>query len=301
MRRWIALLLSCLLLAGCSCQTAPEEAAVVETQWPSSDAKVHTRREMPLPDSAQAQAQQHPLIQFRHVMLDEVALYELYPTGARNAPLVIFFHEQGVRKDQFMEIAVTYAQAGYFCVLMDLPGYGERRTEQTIQAVESVVMATADVDLLLEYYRLSPLTDSRRFALFGVSMGGSVAYHYAAFGKKTPSLLLVCSTTADFDHLRHQGSVTDGKEGPVTWDEAAYHAYSQEHAPMSRMDRLGAVPVFAVHGELDTVVPPTLAHSLADALAPYGNARFLFVEQAGHEATKYLLPHMGALLNQYLK
>ena len=70
---------------------------------------------------------------------------------------------------------------------------------------------------------------------------------------------------------------------------------------MNRMDRLGAVPVFAVHGELDAVVPSTLAHNLADALAPYGNARFLFVEQAGHEATKYLLPHMGALLNQYLK
>lgn len=301
MRRWIALLMSCLLLAGCSSQTAPEKEAVVETQWPSSDAQVHTRKELPLTDAIRSSARQHPSIQFRHVMLDEIALYEMYPADAGNAPLVIFLHEQGVSKDQFIEIAVTYAQAGYFCVLMDLPGYGECRTPRTIQAVESVVLATADVDLLLEYYRLSPLTDSSRFALFGVSMGGSVAYHYAAFGRKTPSLLLVCSTTADFDHLRNQGSITDGKEGPVTWDDAAFQAYIQEHAPMSRMDRLGAVPVFAVHGEMDSVVPRELAQSLADALAPYGNARFLFVEQAGHEATKYLLPHMGALLNQYLK
>lgn len=301
MQKWIALLLACLLLTGCASQTAPVEEAVVETQWPSSDAQIHTRRELPVTDAARAYAAKYPQVKFDHAAVDDITLYEVYLSGAKNAPMVIFLHEQGTHKDEFLEIAAPYAQAGYFCVLMDLPGHGERVTEEPIQAIEALVMASTDVELLLEYYRFSPLADVSRFAFFGISMGGSVAYHYTAWGRRTPSLLLVCGAAADFGMLNGQGSIQNGKEQPMTWDMDTYKAYCETHNPITKLDRLGAVPVFAVHGCQDKVVPQQLARDLEASLSSYGNARFLFVEQGGHEVTLYMLPHVGAMLNQYLK
>lgn len=162
------------VLAACSemdQQDHREEAAVIH--WPASDTSIHTAQSGTLPRAAQSLLAANADLSINWKRIDGITLYEIYPTDAVNLPAVFLLHEHGASKDQYLPEAVTYAQSGYFCILMDLIGYGERPDANAVESIEAAVMATADIDLLLEYYRLSPYADSNHFALYGQSMGGS--------------------------------------------------------------------------------------------------------------------------------
>lgn len=295
----ILLLLS--LLSGCSQQQETNVMPIKETQWPDANAQTHTHRELPLTNVERTFAARYPQLVFSHTALDDITLYEVRPDQSRNAPMVIFLHEQGVNKDEYLELATSCAQAGYFCVLMDLPGHGERICAQTMQSIEMVTAGSADIDLLLAYYRLSPFADSSRFSLLGISMGGSVAYHYASFGKQSPSGMLVCSAAVDFSELYAKGSMLEGKEQPPTWDRETFLRYCETCNPINHMDRLRQIPLLAIYGSQDKIVNIDGIRSFADNLATGGNARFIFLEQAHHEVTKYLQPYVLPTLSQFLK
>ena len=294
-------LLLSLLLAGCSQQQEPPLTPIAEFQWPASDTQIHTYQEYPLTETANTYADIHPNLHFSHVFLDDVSLYEISPVTGSNAPLIIFLHEQGALKDEYLELACNCAQCGYFCVLMDLPGHGERTSSQAIEAIEAITQGSTDIDLLLDYYRLSHFADSHNFALLGVSMGGSVAYHYAVFGKQTPSVLLVSSATADFVDLHDKGSIIQGKEHSPTWDKETFLSYCSTRNPINHLDRLRQMPIVAMYGLQDTIVNIQKIHTLADNLSASGNAHFMFIDQADHEVTQYLFPYVTSTLNQFLK
>lgn len=291
-----------LLLGGCAVQQEERTTELLsEIQWPSSDAQVHTRRDYSLSAAVDAYTQEFPGISITHARMDDTPIYEVYRTDGKNMPLLFFLHEQGNRKDEFLEVAATYAQSGYFCVLMDLPGYGERTSNETIQAVESIVTSSAEIDLLLEYYRFSPLADSGKFALWGVSMGGSAAYHYAAYGQHTPALLLICSAEADLTRLTDTGSITSGQEQAPTWSSQELLQYCETNNPLNQLDHLGTIPAFIVHGCKDTIILVDSIRELEGILSPYGCARFLFLEEAGHDTVPSMLSYASAMLNQYLR
>lgn len=290
------------LLSGCSTKQEENTAeAVREVQWPSSDAQIHMRREYALGAEAARYASEFEDVTIVHAKIDDTPIYEVYHPDGKNMPLLIFLHEQGNSKEEMLEMALTYARASFYCVLIDLPGYGEHASEETIQEVESIVRATSEIDLLLDYYRFSPTTDSTRFALWGVSMGGSSAYHYAAYGKRTPSLLLICSAEANFAHLTDTGSITADREQPATWDNATMRNYCAEHDPLNHLEKLACIPAVILHGTEDTVIHVESIRELEAKLRPYGHARFLFLEGVGHATAPYMMPYATAMLNQYLR
>lgn len=305
MRKWAILFIAfqlMFLLVGCSnskVETATE--LIKEVQWPSSDASIHTRRDYTLNTEINAYAEEFQNLTISHAKIDDTPIYEVYPSDGKNMPMLILLHEQGNSKDELLEIALPYAQSGYFCILMDLPGYGEHVSSEAIHEVESIVDATAEIDLLLEYYRFSPAADSTKFALWGVSMGGSAAYHYAAYGEKEPRLLLICSAEADFTHLTSTGSVMNGKDQDATWTTMELLNYCEANNPMNGLERLVDIPAFIVHGNEDTIIDVGSIHELEDMLSPYGCAQFLFLDEVGHETVPYMLSYASAMLNQYLR
>lgn len=290
------------VLGGCSTDKGKSATELVrEVQWPSSDAQIHIRKDYTLGTEANKYAVEFKDITLSHAKIDDTPIYEVYHSDGENMPMLFFLHEQGNSKEELLEVALTYAQTGYYCVLIDLPGYGEHISNETIQEVESIVNSTAEIDLLLDYYRLSPTADSAKFALWGVSMGGSAVYHYAAFGKNVPTLLLICSAEADFTRLTDTGSILNGKEQAATWDTGTMQNYCEENNPMNRLDRLACIPAFIVQGNDDTVIEAESIREFEAKLSSYGYARFLFLEDVGHETVPYMMSYANAMLNQYLR
>lgn len=302
---WCLLMLAVMLaLTACSTNEQPEqhqEAAII--QWPASDAAIHTAQSGSLSKAAERLMASNAGLHIGWMKIDDITLYEIYPTDAANLPMLFMLHELGTSKEEFLPEAITYAQAGYFCVLLDMTGHGERISPDAVESIEAAVLATADIDVLLEYYRLSPCADSSRFALYGQSMGGSAVWHYVAYGKHTPAAIVIACAAVDFSNMRDLGCVRNGKECKPQWSEMEYAEYCSVHNPMIHQDRLVSVPMLVFQGLQDTVVDPNVAQAFERCVsdADNQNATFVYDEKAAHAATPSFIARIIPFLKQFLR
>lgn len=304
-KRIIALLASILLLlTGCSGEVKQEkkEEETEKREWAASDSSIHSVTQLSLTNLEQKIIPPESGVIVQHKLIDEIPVLELYPADAKLLPMIFFLHEHEGAKEQFLDEAITYAQAGYFCVLFDLRGYGERISPESIESIEAAVMATTDLDLLLEYYRLSPFGDSGRFALYGQSMGGSAVWHYAAYGKKAPMAIVACSAASDFSVLDDMGAVINGKATEPQWDENTFRNYCAAHNPINKTERFANLPMLVYQGLNDHTIPAKLTQQFEAAILQ-GNSHSLFVydETGGHDVTASFLKRILPFIRQYLK
>ena len=112
---------------------------------------------------------------------------------------------------------------------------------------------------ILSEYRV----DSQRIYLTGLSMGGEATYRYALH---RPELFAALAPLAGFDPKYLPGATLEGfKPFTLPWE------------------RIKAIPVWAVHGAEDPIVPLSAAQKTVDAIrSAGGQVQFTVVEGGGH-------------------
>lgn len=308
-KKCFVLLMAFLLVAlsGCATRVTQEnqgatdhDTTVTTEQWAASDNTIHSVSLLPQSDVSKKLSTSDNEILVQHKLIDDVPVYELFPKDARLMPIMLFLHEHEGSKEQFLDEAILYAQAGYFCVLFDLYGYGERITNEPVESIEAAVRATADIDLLLEYYRLSPYVEHTKFVLYGHSMGGSAVWYYCAFGRKKPQAVVVCSAAADFTKIEDMGSVVNGESQAPSWDALAYRTYCQEHNPIEHYNNFIDIPMLIYQGMKDPVVLPDLTKDFEAMVSKVNpNATFIYDENGGHNATSLFLNRIIPFLRTF--
>lgn len=302
---FIFLLTVSLLLSGCSVENTQGKTDKVAQQieeWAASDSSIHSVTFLPHTEiSKKTEASNSDTI-VCHKMIDDIPLYEIYAKEAKLLPIMILLHEHEGSKEQFLDEAVLYAQAGFFCVLFDLCGYGERTTAESVESIEAAVFATQDIDLLLEYYRLSPYADSSHFVLYGHSMGGSAIWHYIAYGNKKPSAVIVCSAAADFTELEDMGAVQNGKSQLPAWDRDTYQNYCQKNNPVKHMDNFESIPMLVYQGMRDRIILPAFTQEFDRAVSKKNkDATFIYDETGAHDVTVTFLDRIIPFMKTYVK
>ena len=280
------MLVMIMLFSGCSKDVKQE--AKQPTEWPAADGSVHIVLNGERSREEQELLKRNPQWEVNHLWVDEVAVIEIYDKDGTGKPILLMFNEQGGKKEQLLQASTQYVDEGFFCVLMDMPGYGERIQDKTIESLEACVLATADIDLLLDYYRLHPEADVNRFAMWGFSMGGSAIYQYVAYGKRTPRAIAVACTSPDYTTIGNMGSVTNGKEAGPTWSEGSFKEYAQQHNPIDKVDRFINTSILSFNGLADKVIPPDGSQELEELLKVAGKRDMEFVYQEGvsHEISR---------------
>ena len=271
--------------------------------WAASDKSLHTAVIIPLKDANKGREYAENSLAVNSRLIDDIPVIELYDIQSHLAPVMFFLHEHEGNKEQFLDEASVYAQAGFFCIMFDLNGYGARTSQEVIESIESAVQATSDIELLLEYYRLNPHADTDHFVLYGQSMGGSAAWHYAAFAQKTPSAIVTCSAAANFEALSDLGAVKDGKGQSPAWDENRFHSYCIEHNPISQIDKLSQIPTLVYQGMNDNTIVPEITQQLEHMLMSTGrqNCLFIYDENGDHNVTPAFLARILPFLKQYIR
>ena len=286
---FLALLVTAALaLTACAARREAPEQTPVEEDWLAPDRSVHTALNLPLDERALRFQRDDPDLTIERLRLDDVHALSVALPGQKLQPLLILLHEQGADKEELLEDCVRFARLGWHCVLPDLPGHGESSADTVMNSLECCVRADDVLDLIIAYYRLSPAVDTGHTALLGVSMGGSAAYHYAAFGQYPLAALCCLISGADYTLLHDTGGVLAGKECPSAWSDAEFAAYAAEHNPLARAERLVTVPLFSWNAERDPLVPAASARVLEDRYREYSQApfRFVFDEGTAHEVTE---------------
>lgn len=176
---------------------------------------------------------------------------------------VVHAHGNAMSVDNHYEISAFLAEYGFNVLIFDYRGYG--RSEGKIRRREH---ALADVRAALEYVRNRPDVNPRRIALFGHSIGGSLAL---MAGPDEPDLAAIIAISPFANWRLVAANVLSGGGHPP-------HRVGRGVARL--FVRQGIEPIDALP-EI-THCPILLLHGTRDEIVPYGHSQALL--EAGREA-----------------
>jgi len=211
---------------------------------------------------------------------------------------VFLLHGFAQQKEQLAPWAVTLAQAGYRCVLVDLRGHGE----STGGWIGYGAFEAMDLKLLLDRMAEAGLVEGK-VGVLGVSLGASAALLWAGQDGRVATVVAlepfadpraaIASLLRNFPPFRRK----------LWWAPDATIRAAIREAPVAagfrwgQIDIPGAVPgsgrpVLFLHGAKDTLVPPADSEALRAVAAP--GSRLVLLPEADHITLPFLLKPLEA-------
>lgn len=242
-------------------------------------------------------------IKLVHKYIDDICIYEMYPSTLQNGGIVFFLHGQGSRKEEYLYDMVAYADEGYVCVTVDIEGSGERVSDEEIMSIQATVDTGEDINTLIEYYMNQAYADANRVAIIGLSQGGSIGYWYAAYGKYPLSALVVGSTTPNYLYYVDSTSIKAGAVGDSIWSEAKLNSFIKENNPVNNLPAFDSLPILSGHGMADSQISTKGDEEMELYLYSVGNkdAFYYYFDGVGHNVTEEYMQKVLPFLNKYLR
>ena len=217
-------------------------------------------------------------LEYRELQLraaDGVQLTAWYlPARGPARATVLFLHGNADNiSTHFASVAWMPAQ-GFNVLALDYRGYGASQGEPSLAG------AQLDIEAALRELLARPDVDPRRIVLFGQSLGGALAIHYAARGAYRVHLrgLVVDSAFSDYREITREKMASFLLTWPLQW--LPWLTVDNSYSPAASIGALSPLPVLVIHGERDTIVPPHHARRLYElAREP---KELWMVPEAGH-------------------
>lgn len=114
-------------------------------------------------------------------VIHQIPLMEIYKseeTGPK--PLVLLYHGYFGQKEFLLAQAYHLANYGFFVVMPNAWGHGERHLGTAPDFFEAIAQSSAEINGLIEAYDDDERTDNKRCGLTGFSMGECIVYEYLA-------------------------------------------------------------------------------------------------------------------------
>jgi len=191
---------------------------------------------------------------------DGVRVHATQLTGPKDAPVVVYFHGNGVVMGDVLWMARELLKRGLGVVVAEYRGYG--RSAGTAPSEEGLY---ADAEAVLGALAADGI-EPERVALLGESLGTGVAVEMAARGRGSSLVLLTPYTSITDAAARFAPGL------PVKF------LMSERFDSLSKAARV-SVPALVIHGTRDAVVPYAMGQKLAQSLP---RARLITVEGGGH-------------------
>lgn len=294
-------------LSGCNnnqadSQTFDEGNATIisENTWKSDDGITHNITHLTNGNTANKALEESENTTINHLLVDDIPIYEVYSNSANKCNLIFFFHGQGSRKEEYLYEMLNYANEGYLCVTVDLVGHGERISNEEIMSLQVTVDTAKDITTLIDYYKTVSYANADNFALLGLSQGGSVSYWYAAYGKYTPSALIIGSSTPDYNYQNDNTAIQNGQAIDSIWGKEEIKQFISKNNPIKNVDAFINIPLMSGNGLDDEVISYKGAEELEKLMLNAGNTKsqFYYFDNVGHEVTEGFMMKVIPFLNK---
>ena len=203
----------------------------------------------------------------------ELAAWFLPAKGAAQAT-VLFLHGNAENiSTHFFNVAWMPAE-GFNVLALDYRGYGASAGSPSLPGVQR------DIDAAMSALLARPDVDARRIVVFGQSLGGALALHYAARGAHRGALRAVVSDSAFADYRMIVGEKMASffLTWPLQWLPAL--SVDNDYSPLRSIGAISPLPLVLIHGEKDALVPAHHGQRLYEAAkAP---KELWMVPDAGH-------------------
>jgi fermentation-respiration switch protein FrsA (DUF1100 family) len=190
----------------------------------------------------------------------ELSAWFLPARGTARAT-VLFLHGNAENISTHYASVAWMPAEGFNVLALDYRGYGKSGGSPSLAG------AQLDIDAALRTLLERPDVDRRRIVLFGQSLGGALAIHYAAHGAQRGALRALIADSAFSDY---RAIVSEKLAGffltwPFQWLPAL--TVDNGYSPLASVHALSPLPLLLIHGDGDPVVPPQHARRLYDAAA----------------------------------
>jgi len=182
---------------------------------------------------------------------------------ARGEPLatVLYLHGNAENISTHFGNVAWMPAAGFNVLALDYRGYG---ASEGSPSLEGVFM---DIDAAMGTLLARPDVDPTRIIIFGQSLGGALAIHYAANSRHRDAVraVVVDSAFSDYRLIAREKLASFFLTWPFQW--MATTSVNNDYSPAASVRKLSPIPLLLIHGESDGIVPPHHAQRLYERAA----------------------------------
>lgn len=185
---------------------------------------------------------------------DGTALFAWF-LPARGAPRasVLYLHGNAQNISTHFANVAWMPAAGFHVFAFDYRGYGGSQGSPTLEGVQ------LDVDAAMRTLLARPDVDPDRIIIFGQSLGGALAIHYAAHSDYRANVraIVVDSAFSDYRRIVKDKAASFFLTWPFQW--LLPQTVDNDFSPVASVHAVSPIPLLFIHGERDSIVP--VAHS----------------------------------------
>jgi dienelactone hydrolase len=211
----------------------------------------------------------------RNKRIDDIPLLEVFRRDHNSKkPMIILYHGYLGRKESVLLQAYLFATNGFFVVVPDAYGHGERSSGQIVNLFTSITESVSEINKMIDHYRDSREADYTRVGLAGYSMGGCITFSYLTLKDKRIKAAVPVISTPDWvsiiENLRTGELLAEFKAQGIIKHESEVEEYlkvAKEIQPINHYEAMTDTPLLMLCGEKDNVTPPAGVKRLYEMLS----------------------------------
>ena len=184
-----------------------------------------------------------------------------FPARGEPRATVLYLHGNAENISTHFGNVAWMPAAGFNVLALDYRGYG---ASEGSPSLEGVFM---DIDAAMASLLARPDVDPTRIIIFGQSLGGALAIHYAANSRhrKAVRAVVVDSAFSDYRLIAREKLASFFLTWPFQW--MATTSVNNDYSPEASVRKLSPIPLLLIHGESDGIVPPHHSQRLYERAA----------------------------------
>jgi fermentation-respiration switch protein FrsA (DUF1100 family) len=180
------------------------------------------------------------------------------PAKAPAKATVLFLHGNAENISTHFASVVWMPGEGFNVLALDYRGYGASEGEPSLKG------AQLDIDAAMQALLARPDVDPERIVIFGQSLGGALAIHYAAHTayRKHIRALIADSAFSDYRQITQEKLASFFLTWPFQW--LPWLTVDNDYSPELSIGAVSPIPLLLIHGDEDVVVPMHHSQRLFD-------------------------------------
>lgn len=173
--------------------------------------------------------------------------------GGKAIATVLFLHGNAENISTHFRSIAWLAAEGFNVLALDYRGYGASEGTPSLAGMQ------LDIDAAMRSLLAHKDVDPNRIAVFGQSLGGALAIHYAAHSAYRANIraVVIDSAFADYRRITQEKLAGFFLTWPVQW--LPWLTVDDDYSPVASVAALSPLPLLLIHGDADVVIP--LHHS----------------------------------------